>query len=296
MSDELDMVIDVLMASGLREPALTFDERRSWLASSAPDEPPAGASVEQLTLGGRPAERICADGTPGSGTILWLHGGAFTAGGLRSHRGFAANLSRRSGAAVVLLDYRLAPEDPFPAALEDAVGALGELCSEGVSPGTILIGGDSAGGGLALSTVLTCRDRGEPVPGGVIALSPWVDLAMTSPSYETEEDNDPLCSRASLEVSAAAYLGDHDRTDPRCSPLYGQLVGLPPLLVHVGTREVLRDEAIQLIAEATAAGVEVTSWVAPGMVHCWHLFAGIVPESDAALADVGTWAKAHLER
>ena len=112
------MVIDVIEASGLRRSDLTFDERRSWLASRAPDEPPAGAIVEPLVLGGRPAERIRADGISGSGTIMWLHGGAFTAGGLRSHRGFAASLSRVSGATIVLLDYRLAPEHPFPAALD----------------------------------------------------------------------------------------------------------------------------------------------------------------------------------
>ena len=289
------MVIDVIEASGLRRSDLTFDERRSWLASSAPDEPPAGAIVEPLVLGGRPAERIRADGTSGSGTIMWRHGGAFTAGGLRSHRGFAASLSRVSGATVVLLDYRLAPEHPFPAALDDARAAIAELMAESASHAPTLIGGDSAGGGLAISTVLASRDRGETLPAGIIALSPWVDLAMSSPSYVTEEETDPLCSRASLEVSAAAYLGDHDRTDPWCSPLYGELTGLPPLLVHVGTREVLRDEAVALIADATDAGVEVTSWVAPGMVHCWHLFAGMVPESDLALAKVGAWASAHLE-
>ena len=294
MSAELDMVIEVLSATGLNAPDLSIEERRELLSASIPDEPPAGASVELREVAGRPAELITADDCDGRSTILWLHGGAFTAGGLRSHRGFAANLSRRSGASVLLLDYSLAPEAPFPAALDDAFGALAWLLDEGPGPTATLIGGDSAGGGLAVSTLLRARDEGRSMPAGVIALSPWVDLAMTSPSYESEASKDPMCSREALEISAAAYLGAHDRRDPSCSPLYGDLTGLPPMLLHVGTREVLRDESIELVAAAKGAGVEVTSWVAPDMIHVWHVFAGSVPESDAALAIVGEWAAQRL--
>ena len=283
MSAELDMVIEVLSATGLNKPDLSIEERRELLSASIPDEPPAGASVELREVAGRPAELITADDCDGRSTILWLHGGAFTAGGLRSHRGFAANLSRRSGASVLLLDYSLAPEAPFPAALD-----------EGPGPTATLIGGDSAGGGLAVSTLLRARDEGRSMPAGVIALSPWVDLAMSSPSYESEASKDPMCSREALEISAAAYLGAHDRRDPSCSPLYGDFSGLPPLLLHVGTREVLRDESIELVAAAKGAGVEVTTWVAPDMIHVGPVFAGSVPESDAALTIVGEWAAQRL--
>lgn len=294
MGAELDVVIEMLSAVGLNRAEMSIHERRDLLAASVPDLTPAGATVEELVVAGRPAEMVTAEEVDGSTLIVWLHGGAFTAGGLRSHRGFAAALSRRSAASVLLLDYRLAPEHPFPAALEDASAALDWAFDHGPGPQATLLGGDSAGGGLALSTLMKARDEGRTLPAGAITLSPWVDLAMVQPSYDTEALADPMCSREALEPSAAAYLGAHDRRDPACSPLYGDFAGLPPLLLHVGSREVLRDESIALVAAAEAAGVEVTSWVAPGMIHVWHLFSGSVPESDAALEIVGTWAADHL--
>ena len=295
MSDELTMIIDVLRSSGFNAAELSIEERRQWLDSFAAAEPPTGALIDGLEVAGCPAEWIVADGAREDRAILWLHGGAFTSGGLRTHRGFAAALSRFLGIAVVLLEYPLAPEFPFPAALDAAVGAYRWLLDDrSLTPEQILIGGDSAGGGLALSTLVALRELGVPQPAGAVLLSPWTDLTMSGPSYDTEAEEDPMCSRQALELSVVAYVGDHPREDPRCSPVRGDLSSLAPLLIHVGTREVLRDDSVAIGDLVAASGGEVELWVAPGMIHVWHLFTGIVPESDEALERVAAWARPRL--
>ena len=295
MSDELTMIIDVLRSSGFSSAEVSLEERRQWLDSFAAQAPPAGATITALDAAGCPVEWIVADEAREDRAILWLHGGAFTSGGFRTHRGFGAALSRFLGIAVALLEYPLAPEEPFPAALDASVSAYRWLLGDrSLVPEQIMICGDSAGGGLALSTLVELRTGGLPQPAGAVLLSPWTDLTMSGSSYDTEADDDPMCSRQALELSVVAYVGDQERADPRCSPVRADLSNLAPLLIHVGTREVLRDDAVAVAERVTASGGEVSLWVAPGMIHVWHLFTGIVPESDEALDLVAAWVRPRL--
>jgi acetyl esterase/lipase len=222
--------------------------------------------------------------------IVYLHGGDYAVGSPRTHRDLAARLAVASGARALVLDYRLAPEAPFPAALDDALAALRWLRATGTPPSRVVVAGDSAGGGLSLAALLALRDAGEPLPAGAALLCPWVDLSLSSPSVR---DNAPYDV---LDVAVAyawirAYVPSGDIRDPRCSPLFADLRGLPPLLVHTGTAEVLHDECIELCKRAQTAGVPTQLHEAPGMVHGWHQLATFLPEARAAIAHVGAFVR-----
>jgi acetyl esterase/lipase len=296
ISDELAAIVEMVRASGLNDPTLTLAERQALLDLDV--AVPDGTDVEVVDDDGVRGEWIAAPGATAEGAVLHLHGGAYTGGGPGSHRAFAAALSAATGRPVFLVDYRLAPDHPFPAALDDALAAFHWLIGPGrrVSPDAVVVVGDSAGGGLAVSLLVALRDTGAPRPTGAVLLSPWTDLAFTGDSHRTEAGRDPMCSQVALAQSVDAYVpADVARTDPRVSPLYADLAGLPPLLVHVGEVEVLRDDAVRLVERATAAGTEAELLVAPGMVHCWHVFAGLAPEADRDLAAVARWTRARLE-
>jgi phosphinothricin tripeptide acetyl hydrolase len=287
-------IVEMVRAMGINDPAKTIDERRALI--SVEGVPPQGASVEAVDAGGVPGELIVADGARSDRAVLHLHGGAYVAGGLGSHRGFAAALSAVAGAAVLLVDYRLAPEAPFPAAIDDAAAAYQWLIGPGgFRPGDVVVSGDSAGGGLASALLPVHRDTGVGLPAGAVLLSPWADLMHTGASHRTEADLDPMCSTAMLEQAAAAYVaGAVPLEDPRVSPIHADLAGLPPLLVHVGEHEVLRDDARVLAERASAAGTPVELHIGPGMIHVWHLFAGMAPESTRDLQVVGDWIHRQL--
>jgi monoterpene epsilon-lactone hydrolase len=203
-------------------------------------------------------------------------------------------LSIAASLRVLAVNYRLAPEHPFPAAVEDAAAAYRWLLESGVEPARIAMAGDSAGGGLALATAITMRDEGLSLPGAIVCLSPWVDLALTSASMETKAGDDPIVSREMLRGWAKIYLGDHDARTPLASPLYGDLHGFPPLLIQVGSAEVLLNDATRLAERATAAGVETTLEVWPEMIHVWHTFAAILREGREAIARIGDFVHTHL--
>ncbi|CAN5477144.1 N/A [soil metagenome] len=287
VSPELNAVIEAVRGLGINDGALTVMERRALISFDGPD--PDGVAIERVDAGGVPSEWIVAEGAATDRAVLHLHGGAFVAGGLGSHRGFAAKLSETTGSAVLLVDYRLAPEAPFPAALDDAVAAYRWILDRGIDPAAVVVSGDSAGGGLAASLLVALRDQGQPLPAGAVLLSPWTDLALTGASHQSEDGRDPLCSTAMLDQSAEAYLDGADRTDPAASPLYADLSGLPPMLIHVGEVEVLRDDSVQLAERARAAGTPVELHVGAGMVHVWHLFADVVPESTRDQLVVARW-------
>ena len=296
VSDEMRAIVEVLRDLGINDADLSLAERRALLDVDAP--PPEGAEVETVDAGGVPAEWIVADGAATDRAVLHLHGGGYTAGGLGSHRGFAAALSAATSSAVLLVDYRLAPEAPCPAALDDAAAACRWLTgpARGIDPSALVVSGDSAGGGLAAALLVRRRDEGEALPAGAVLLSPWTDLALTGASHGTEDGRDPMCSTAMLAQSAEAYLGaSMAATDPVASPLYADLSGLPPLMVEVGEVEVLRDDAVALAARAREAGTSVDLHVGPGMIHVWHLFAGAAPEATRDLARVAAWVVAHQE-
>ena len=293
ISPELRSMIEIVHGIGVTEPALSILHRRALMTMDTHAE--MDVSVKSVDAGGVPGEWIVADGVATDRSILHLHGGAYTGGGLGSHRGFLSWMSKYAGCAVLSVDYRLAPEDPFPAGLDDAEAAYRWLTAPGaMATSSVVVSGDSAGGGLAAALILRLRDTGQPQPAGMVLISPWTDLALTGESAITENGRDPMCATEVLAQSAEAYVSDGVALDdPRVSPLYAELGGLPPTLIHVGEVEVLRDDSVRFAERALAAGTEVELLVAPGMVHVWHTFAGVVPEADRDLTAVGQWVRRH---
>jgi monoterpene epsilon-lactone hydrolase len=293
-SDELVAVSEALRAQGVFTGA-TFEERRASMEAATGGIPiPDGVAVVPIDAGGVPAERVTAPGAATDRAVLYVHGGAYTAGSLTTHRRHVANLSAACGCQVIALDYRLAPEHPHPAAVDDAVAAYRWLTGpDGVAPERVVIAGDSAGGGLAAAALVALRDLGDPLPAGGALISPWADMTLTAETYRTRADLDPMCSLESLAPSAEAYLGGLDPTTPWASPVHADLAGLPPLCIHVGDHEVLLDDALTLAKRAEAAGVDVELWHVPEMIHVWHAFAGIVPEGQEALERLAAWISAR---
>jgi monoterpene epsilon-lactone hydrolase len=225
-------------------------------------------------------------------TIYYLHGGGYVACSPATHRSFTAHLSQAANAKVFALDYRLAPEHKFPAALEDAVRGYRMLLENGEPAERIIIGGDSAGGGLTLATLIALRDRGLPLPGGAFCLSPWTDLAATGGSLVTNEEKDPMLTGIGMKEFAALYHGNASPADPLVSPLYGDLIGLPPLLIYVSNIEVLLDDSIRLAARAQKHGVRVDLRVWNDLPHVWPVFIAFkLPEARQALSEIAEFIK-----
>ncbi|CAG9237889.1 6-hexanolactone hydrolase [Paraburkholderia caribensis] len=216
-------------------------------------------------------------------TILYLHGGGYYFCSPQTHRAASFGLASRSGARVFSLDYRLAPEHPFPAALDDALAAYRRLLEDGTKPDSIVIAGDSAGGGLALATLVALRDAGEPLPAGAILFSPWTDLAATGASLQTNDGIDPMFHGPSIARAARLYLADTPATHPYASPLYAELKGLPPLFMQVGSTEVLLDDSRRVADKARAAGVDIDFEIWRKMPHVWQLWVPFIPEARRAL-------------
>jgi acetyl esterase/lipase len=274
----------------------TIDQRRAAMDESlASAGPPDGVVIEAVTLAGRPAEWVVPSGVGRDRAVLYLHGGGYCIGSIASHRDLGARLALASGTAVCLLDYRLAPEHPFPGAVDDAAAAYRELVARDIAPSGLALAGDSAGGGLVFATLLALRAAGDPLPAAAVGLSPWVDLTQTSDSYDRLAAVDPMISRASLQVLADAYLADADPTTPLASPLYGDLGGLPPLLIEVGENESLLDEAVALAERARAAGVDVTLRTWTDMIHVFQAFPpDLVPEAAESITGVAAFLAGHL--
>ncbi len=291
----VEMISAFLAESGLTTGSVA--ERRTAMeriAESAP--PPDGVRVETVTLGGRPAERITPDGNRADSMVLYLHGGGYCSGSLDSHRQLAARIALASAGPVTLLDYRLAPEHPFPAAVTDATEAYRELLALGTDPGRMAVAGDSAGGGLTVATLLALRSGGAPLPAAAVCLSPWVDLTQSAPSYDALADRDPMVTRVGLDEMARYYLGETDPHTELASPLFAADLGrLPPVLVEVGAHEVLLDDATGLADRIRAAGGSVTLTVWPELIHVFQAFPGdIIPEADDSIAAIGSFLAGHL--
>jgi len=249
-------------------------------------------TLKERTLGGVPALDVLVGGADADGVILYLHGGGYIVGSARTGANLAAPLSRRSGVPAVSLDYRLAPEHPFPAGVHDAVAAYRELVESGQN---IVIAGDSAGGGLALATLLGARAEGLPQPAGAVLFSPWTDVALTGASIDARGDFDPLFDRPRMAESAGLYLGGADPHNELASPVFADLKGLPPLLVQVGSAEVLLDDALRLVARAAEQEVDVSLDVVAGAPHVYQYFGGLLPEADEALDHAATFIKNRLQ-
>ena len=219
--------------------------------------------------------------------MLYLHGGGYTVGSPRTHRHLGAAIAAAAKAPVYMPDYRLAPEHPFPAAVEDALAAYRHLLDRGINPARIGIGGDSAGGGLTLALLLAARDEGLPMPATGICISPWADFTGSAASHETKRDIDPMVRKGDLQTMTDHYLQGQDPKTPLVSPIFADLKGLPPLLIQVGAAEILFDDAIVLERVARAAGIETTLEVWDDMFHVWHLFHPHLSEGRRAIARVG---------
>lgn len=255
---------------------------------------PPDVVVEPVDAEGVPAEWTSTPLAGGGRVVLFLHGGGYVSGSLTSHRHMVAQAGREAEARTLALDYRLAPEHPFPAALADALAGYRFLLDAGVAPAQIALAGESAGGGLALATALSLREAGLPLPGCLWLSSPWTDLALTGASLETKAAVDPLLSRAYLAELASLYLDGADARNPLVSPIHANLAGLPPMLIQVGSAETLLDDSVRLAAVAGAADVSVRLEIWPHMIHAWHLFYQEVAEGRRSLAQAGAFIRAHL--
>jgi acetyl esterase/lipase len=273
---------------------LTLEQRRAQYERAERVFPtPADVGIEHVKAPQRPAEWLRPPGVRDDAAVLYLHGGGYVIGSPRSHRHLAAAIARAAGTRALLLDYRLAPEHPFPAALDDAVAAYQWLLAAGIAPARIVVAGDSAGGGLTVATLLALRERGLPRPAGGVCISPWVDLTFGGASYATRAAADPIVTREGIEEMAKVYVGAGDRKAPLISPLFADLRDLPPLLVHVGNDEVLLDDARGLAENARAAGVDVTLEEWPAMIHVWHWFLPMLDEAERAVGDIGAFVRAR---
>ena len=253
---------------------------------------PAGTVVRHTTLGGRHAERVTVGATERPRAVLYLHGGGYSVGSARLYRACAAHLAKASGAVVFTLDYRLAPEHPYPAALDDAVAAFTELVTQlGYQPATTAIAGDSAGGGLAVAAARRLTDRGMR-PGALVLLSPWTDPS----DEEFDLDRDSVTNRLWGRASATSYRGDADPLDPGYAPLHGPLDGLPPMLVHCSTVEMLHPQIIRFADAVKQAGGDVHLTARDDWWHSFHVLAGTVREATEAVADAGAFLRGRLTR
>ncbi len=255
---------------------------------------PSDVRTEPVSAAGVPAEWITTPGIQDHRVHLHLHGGAYYLGSIRTHRDLASHIGRAAGMRSLVIDYRLAPEHPFPAALEDTINTYRWLLEGGYQPENIILSGDSAGGGLVLSAMVVLRDGSEPLPAGAVCISPWTDLALTGDSFKTKAKSDLINKPSFLEFSGPLYAGEHDLKNPLVSPLYADLHGLPPILVQVGSEEVLLDDSTRLAERAHAAGVDLTLEVWDGMVHVFQLSARFMPEARQAVKKIGKFMREQV--
>ena len=253
------------------------------------------ACIENVSAGGVSAQWIAAPGSRADKVVVYLHGGGFQLGSVVSHRDLMFRISQAAGCRVLGVDYRLAPEHRFPAPLQDALVVHDWLIGQGYVPSSIALAGDSAGGGLALCTLLALRDAGRALPVAAAVMSPWTDLSASGESYVTRSEADPIHQRPMILAMARNCLGaDLDPRDPRASPLFARLQGLPPLLIQAGDRETVLSDATLFAAKAQAAGVTVQLEVWDGMIHVFQQFADELSEARAAIASLGDFLALHL--
>ena len=273
----------------------TLQQRRATLEDAARRLPmPRCVDVQQTTVGIIPAEWLRPADTTDSRAILYLHGGAYTMGSCTTHRTLASRIAIASKTPALQPEYRLAPEHPFPVALQDCVAAYRWLVDYGTPPQKTVVVGDSAGGGLALALAVTLRDDDVPLPAAIVCMSPWADLELTGESIRTRANVDPVCSLEESRFHAGQYVGEDDPRAALVSPIYADLHGLPPILIHVGDREILLSDAMRLAERAREDGVVVELKVWEGMWHVWHLLAAYVPEGQQAVDEIGAFISKHI--
>lgn len=294
-SKQLEDIVRLLQDSEQRSDRPPLETVEDWRRSyermarlaKARDEVP----VRSVDAGGVPAEWI--GGALGGPLVVYLHGGGYCIGSLGTHRPMLTHLAALIEGRVLAADYRLAPEHPYPAALDDAVTAY-RFALESQPPDRVVLAGDSAGGGLVVATLVALRDAGIPLPAAAVCLSPWADLTQGGETIELLASADPLVRADDLARWARCYAGAADPADPELSPVFAALHGLPPLHIEVGTAEILLHDSRRLARNAIAAGVEVTLHEEPEAVHVWHFFAGAVPEADIGLERIARFIRSRM--
>jgi monoterpene epsilon-lactone hydrolase len=283
----------------LRQSAFPADgdvsEQRRLLRELTSAQPlPADVTVTAAVLGGVPTAEITVDGIEPRHVVLYFHGGVYVLGDAFQAAGLAAQLGRRTRAKVISVDYRLAPEHPYPAAVDDALAAYEAILLGGTAPSDIVFAGESAGGGLAIATLVNARDHGLPLPAAAFVMSPYADLTLAGTTMETKREVDPLLSRENLQSRVPDYTSGQDAALGLISPVFADLTGLPPLIIQAGSHEVLLDDAVRLARQAATADVEVTLDITPQVPHVFQAYYPILDEAAAALDRAGQLLSAHL--
>lgn len=275
--------------------APTAAERRAAMdATGEMGALPTGCFHEPATIGGVRCERVTPQGAVAGRAMLYLHGGAYTAGSPRSHRPLVARLAEAARAVAVVADYRLGPEHRFPAAVEDALAVYRAMLADGADPGQLIVAGDSAGGGLALALALALKAEGAPQPAGYFVISPWADLTQSGASYRTKADTDPMITKAGLDENAQMYLGGLDARDPLASPVFGDFAGVSPVLIQTGSEEALLSDSITMADVLGQARVAVRLEIWPEMIHVFHAWGGGLQAARRAIKLAGDWMEARF--
>ncbi len=290
-SAELAKVLEMIRAVP-RDPTAEVGRMRGAMEKVS-ERVARDVKCEPVSAGGVPAEWIVPPGAADDRVILYLHGGGYVMGSINTHRAMVARIARASQAKALAIDYRMAPEHPFPAAVDDATAAYRWLLAQGYKPGKIVISGDSAGGGLTLATLIALRDAGTPLPAAGVPISAWADLEGTGASIKTRAATDPMVDLPGLSRMAKLYAGDHDMKNPLLSPIHADYRGLPPMLLQVGDAEILLDDSTRVADKAKAAGVKVELEAWDDMFHVWHVFAKILPEGQQAIDRIGSYVIEH---
>ena len=293
-SDQLKFVVDMLRNAPAVAGADVLSMRKHMDAMTAAMPTPEGVAFTPVDANGIRAEWTVADGAREEVAIVYFHGGGYVMGSLATHRGHCARISQAARARVLSVDYRLGPEHPHPAAVEDALAAVRFVRSSGYAPRRTALAGDSAGGGLTLATLVALRDAGDPMPAAGLCISPWTDLAFTGDTIRSKAAEDPMVRAADLRLMGEAYLAGRDPKTPLASPLYANLAGLPPLLIQVGSAEILLDDAVRVAEHARKAGVDTELRVWPDMFHVWHAFAQILPEGQQAVEEMAAFLEKRI--
>jgi monoterpene epsilon-lactone hydrolase len=296
MSTEQRETLDAILRQAAFPVGSSVEEQRQMLRDATSAQPlPADVTVTSAALGGVPTAEVTVDGVEPRHVVLYFHGGVYVIGDAFIAADLASQVGGRAQARVISVDYRLAPEHPYPAAVDDALAAYEALLQDGTAPSDIAFAGESAGGGLAVATMVNARDRGLPLPAAAYLMSPYVDLTLAGATMETKGELDPLLNRQLLEPRVDDYVAGQDPALGLISPLFADVSGLPPLIVQAGTHEVLLDDAVRLAGRAAVADVEVTLDITPRVPHVFQAYHAILDEAGTALDRAGELLSAHLD-
>jgi epsilon-lactone hydrolase len=293
-TEERENLDAILRQSAFPDDADVNEQRRALRELLSAQPLPADVTVTAAALGGVPTAEITVEGIEPRHVVLYFHGGVYVMGDAALAADLASQVGRRTDAKVISVDYRLAPEHPYPAAVDDALAAYEALLDNGIAPSDIVLAGESAGGGLAVATLVNARDHGLPLPAAAFVMSPYADLTLAGTTMETKNEVDPLISRVALQPRVTDYTSGQDAALGLISPIFADLSGLPPMIIQAGTHEVLLDDAVRLARQAATADVEVTLDITPEVPHVFQAYYPILDEAAAALDRAGQFLSAHL--